>query len=125
MNSTKLPSAAGESRQLPEPNLSKIGLECDLCGMGVKGQAYLAQHRGKKKCVEKQRKTKEMSMAQSHMSQLRLSVSESEGNPSKVISHLAIVLYFTSNSLQFKDMGPLSLQQIFWESWGFSLTQCE
>ena len=36
------------------------GIACDLCGQYVKGQAYLAQHRNKKKCTEKQRTQKQL-----------------------------------------------------------------
>ena len=34
-------------------------VSCSLCGMEVRGQAYLSQHLNKKKCLERQRKQKE------------------------------------------------------------------
>ena len=67
---------------------STNGIEWDLCGIQVKGQGYLAQHRGKKKCLEKQR-TKEKIQLQleasaARMESLRLSESGTDIDASKV-----------------------------------------
>ena len=103
MNSTAISSQDSTIR--PDPNLSSIpshmscsvltepanasAVACDLCGQLVKGRAYLAQHKNKKKCLEKQRIQKEaqqsLEASVARMGSLRVSESDSSTSSSKVI----------------------------------------
>ena len=52
---TSQSSVSGSQVSASGSHASASGISCDLCGQIVKGQAYLSQHRNKKKCQEKQR----------------------------------------------------------------------
>ena len=67
------------------------GIACDLCGLYVKGQAYLTQHRNKKKCLDRQRVRQQlqvqMEASVDRMESLRVSESDTSAgavNSSKV-----------------------------------------
>ena len=61
------------------------GIPCDLCGQYVKGQAYLAQHRNKKKCQDRQRVRKQLQdqleASVDRMESLRVSESDTSAEP--------------------------------------------
>ena len=72
------------------------GIACDLCGQYVKGQAYLAQHRNKKKCTEKQRTQKQLrdqlEASIARMENLRVSESDTSNvEASKVFFHFMLI----------------------------------
>ena len=88
-----LKMALDGSENRPEPNISVIGqsgisvndsarnhVTCDLCCTILKGQGYLAQHRGKKKCQDKQRTNRDsqlqMEASMARVRSMRLSESE-------------------------------------------------
>ena len=109
LNSTQIEH--GEVLTRPEPNISiippqattqedssmdcsstsQLGLSCDLCGLAVKGQAYLTQHRNKKKCLERQKVQREtqhqLEVSLARMGSLRVSESDATdtSDPSKVL----------------------------------------
>ena len=68
----------------------KSGVACDLCDQMVKSEGYLAQHRNKKKCIERQRVKKQyqeqLEASVDRMESLRVSESDTSdaGNSSKV-----------------------------------------
>ena len=55
LSCTSQSSVSGSQVSASGSHASASGISCDLCGQIVKNQAYLSQHRNKKKCLEKQR----------------------------------------------------------------------
>ena len=84
------PPVALPSSSLPPPGSLSVMSEpastisCDLCGQVVKGRAYLAQHRNKKKCLERQRVQKETQESTTTSRSLSLRISESDADTTKV-----------------------------------------
>ena len=75
-------SVSGQSRQGSTMGSESTGINCSLCGISVRGQAYLRQHVNKKKCLDRQRKNREqqqqLEASIARMESLRISSSEGE-----------------------------------------------
>ena len=83
------PGALPSSSLPPSGSLSVISepastISCDLCGQAVKGRAYLAQHRNKKKCLERQRVQRETQASTTASRSLTFRISESDADTTKV-----------------------------------------
>ena len=109
-------TAVDGSDNRPEPNISVIGqsgisvndsapnhVTCDLCGTILKGQGYLAQHRGKKKCLDKQRTNRD--------SQLQM-----EASMARVRS-----MHLSESDCAEGDIGAVDLSKVYKSSFYFPI----
>ena len=98
-------------------------MACDLCDQVVRSHGYLAQHRNKKKCLDRQRIRKQyqdqLEASVSRMESLRVSESDTSdtGNSSKVFRNDNSDKFHSKDSF-YVDMGSLSMWVLFWKSWG-------
>ena len=85
-------SFSGQSRQRNTMDSESTGISCNLCGISVRGQAYLTQHVNKKRCLDRQRKNREqrqqLEASIARMESLRISSSEGENLSASNVSKI-------------------------------------
>ena len=108
-------SVSGQSSQgsTTTTGSDSTGISCSLCGISVRGQAYLTQHVNKKRCLDRQRKNREQRQ------QLEALVSSTASAPSPTPSRsLTASQSLTKQNIcdicfeQFDSTGSLALHHM-------------